>query len=558
MYRNPVGRIYPQSISQDTLLDYSSLDLTDVAFPHPPNRPITTLDLSRNQIKRLSINSTDANLITRIILHDNEISDLPSDIRSFRNLQELYVAGCPLTTLPTWLEELTHLRILDIGDTDMMDCPPVLRRLPNLSTLALANLPWMKLPHWFGDLPITTLSLYGMPQCDLSVIAELRSLNQLFLTRMHYTQIPTWLQACTRLTFLDLSDNPITTLPPWLGKLSLETLILGRIRLERYPDWEQWNSLTTLDLVGCENADAVFSKPFPQSLHTLILDTSTITAVPECIRLLRSLRDCRLAHTTITSVPTWLFEEVALQSLDLSYTHLEFPALTKPSMLITFIFRGGRTSTWPSVFDQMPMLQLFDLEDAYFDDPLVQPLKTTYHDLKNFTSPRTYSGIPFALAMPNLQTLHMSAPWPPTSVDTLHMMLEHCPQLQAISLLGWNLDTIPTSMQSLSDLRSLSVPYNQITEVPIWLQGMTKLRSLDISHNRLTQIPIWLRDMPHLESLDLSGNPLQTFPSWLKDIPTLSEVAFVFPPASLQCDHVLPEFLAAGIRLDVRHPRDDP
>jgi len=86
---------------------------------------------------------------------------------------------------------------------------------------------------------------------------------------------------------------------------------------------------------------------------------------------------------------------------------------------------------------------------------------------------------------------------------------------------------------------------------------MTKLRSLDISHNRLTQIPIWLRDMPHLESLDLSGNPLQTFPSWLKDIPTLRDVAFMFPSVNLQCDHVLPEFLAAGIRLDVQYPRDD-
>ena len=495
--------------------------------------------------------------LKRLLLRVNPLTALPECIRECHNLEELYVSGCPLTMLPDWLDELTALRILEISDTAIPDCPSVLRRLPNLRMLGIANLPWTTLPPWFCDLPLTTLTIDGMPRCDCSPLVGLKQLQHLGLSAMDYTIVPEWIRQLPLLHLLDLSHNPLEILPSWLETIPITTLMLAHVPLAALPDWHTWDRLTTLDLTACHLADAAFRMPLPRNLTHLNLDQNPITQLPSELYQCHSLYACSLANTALTTLPAWFFEDLPLVSLDISGTSLTFPALSQRSMLESFIFGMGKTSAWPYLLTHMPTLRVLDLSDTWLQSQSPSMGHALFPQLETFRGPRDQDRVPLIGAMPNLRVAVLSGGLSRGSREYLSALLGKSPQIQALDLSRWHCNPIPSTLVDLAELQTLNIAHKHLDQVPGWVNDMPYLKSLDLSDNRCTDIPRWMRNMTHLESLDLSGNPLQTFPSWLKDIPTLRDVAFMFPSVNLQCDHVLPEFLAAGIRLDVQYPRDD-
>lgn len=78
-----------------------------------------------------------------LILTDNQIETLPTEIGTRRRLQKLMLAGNRLSALPRSMSALDRLELLRISANRFADLPDWLFRLPRLAWLACAGNPWV-------------------------------------------------------------------------------------------------------------------------------------------------------------------------------------------------------------------------------------------------------------------------------------------------------------------------------------------------------------------------------------------------------------------------------
>src|SRR5215472_1707282 len=60
--------------------------------------------------------------------------------------------------------------------------------------------------------------------------------TKLYLRRLDLTEVPASLAALKNLDYLDLSGNNLTSIPEWLSKLELSTLVISDNWLSSLPD----------------------------------------------------------------------------------------------------------------------------------------------------------------------------------------------------------------------------------------------------------------------------------------------------------------------------------
>lgn len=94
-----------------------------------------------NRIREVAAGSLPANL-RWLILTDNRIEALPTELGNCRQLQKLMLAGNRLQALPASLAACTRLELLRIAANRLSEFPDVLLALPRLSWLAYAGNPF--------------------------------------------------------------------------------------------------------------------------------------------------------------------------------------------------------------------------------------------------------------------------------------------------------------------------------------------------------------------------------------------------------------------------------
>ncbi|ABX04697.1 leucine-rich repeat-containing protein typical subtype [Herpetosiphon aurantiacus DSM 785] len=545
------GRLYPRRTPSQTMLEYQHLDLAVVPSPLCPQRPITSLDLSHNPLVTWPSETAALPSLTRLNLAHTTLTQLPDHLRACTQLEELYLSGCPLECLPSWLSELPHLRVLDLSHTRLTMVPDVVRSLPSLQVLSLSGLPLAALPPWLDACALHMLFLRSLTACDLSRVRACSTLEYLDLGHLDLTQVPDWIQGLPRLQQLDLSDNPITELPAWVGDLPLTTLHLAQTRLQHRPDWEAWTMLRDLNLSGMTHDPAVFAGAFPASLTSLKLYDTALTAIPPFVRNLQHLETLRFDNNASLSLPAWLLEECPLKTLELINTHItEIAPVAQPIALEHLIITAGRLPTWPTLLDYTPHLRTLDLSetrivDATCPSPCVLPRLVTL-DLQGDAIAQLLP----QLVVPMLQRLTIANCW---DAD-LTAVLQQVGQVKNLAILNCS-GTVPEGLRSWTHLQTLNMGHNGLRELPRWISELEHLESLNLAYNDLARLPLAVRELSQLHTLDITANPLRSFPDWLHTMPQLHAIEFQFPPDDLTLhDHQL-QFLAAGVRCNVRSPR---
>lgn len=197
--------------------------------------------------------------------------------------------------------------------------------------------------------------------------------------------LDTWpdVEGADKIAKLDLSDNPITAIPPTISKCySLDSLRMQQCKVSRIaaeirelkflkdvrladnplrdlPDaFGQLPSLTVLDLVRCE------LQGWPEALHSasqlesLGLSENQIAEVPETVSELANLRSLQLWKTGLQRLPSTLRQLRELRQLDVSYNPLErLPDLSGMPALGYLGLCGLRDLDWSEAFEQLANLQ---------------------------------------------------------------------------------------------------------------------------------------------------------------------------------------------------------
>jgi len=240
--------------------------------------------------------------IRQIVLMDQGLKLVPTEIRACRSLLSLDLRDNVLTELPDWLAELSALETLRLDGNALTKLPVFLAALPNLRYAS------------FAENQISRLSKnQGLP-------SNLRTLD---LNRNRIGTWPAGILDRVLLEKLDLSCNPLGTFPDCATAVdSLQYVHLVQTRLKALPaNLAHFQQLRQLFLSRNQLTDRNLPDKWPPKLEQLDLSYNQLLRLPAKLSQAGFLRKLHLDHNQLKDIrlPNDLHW---LSDLTLSHNHL--------------------------------------------------------------------------------------------------------------------------------------------------------------------------------------------------------------------------------------------
>ncbi|KAK4395130.1 putative disease resistance protein RGA1 [Sesamum angolense] len=220
------------------------------------------------------------------------------------NLQILDLHLCGLKEIPREIGKLINLRYLDLSDNQLeTEVPQTIHQLHNLQTLCLTNCNLKEIPTGIGDLiglrnlDLRNNKLQEIPK-EIGNLIELRNLD---MSNNELKEIPREVGNLIELRNLDMSNNKLKEIPTEIGNL---------IRL-RNLDLRSNKDIKELPETMCNLCDL-------QNLN--LVECERFSRLPEGIERLVSLRHLRYSDSSILyQIPQGLEKLTGLQTLRVFY-----------------------------------------------------------------------------------------------------------------------------------------------------------------------------------------------------------------------------------------------
>lgn len=131
---------FPGLIEGGTALDLSgrnltSADLEALSLDQVPQENLVTVDFSRNQLTTLPAEIGSFKNVESLYIKENQLTTLPPEIGQLSTLTNLHLNVNQITALPPEIGQLTNLEYLDLQSNKLKTLPPEIGRLPKLKTL---------------------------------------------------------------------------------------------------------------------------------------------------------------------------------------------------------------------------------------------------------------------------------------------------------------------------------------------------------------------------------------------------------------------------------------
>ncbi|MDE2730979.1 MAG: S8 family serine peptidase [Bacteroidota bacterium] len=445
------------------------------------------------------------------------------------NLDEGFLVGLVMGTnnlrgtLPPELEDLRHLRDLDLFDNEGLTgpIPPELGNLEQLLGLGLGgNSLSGPIPPEFGNLE--QLQVLWLPRNALSgpIPPALGNLEQLqvlsLLSNSLSGSIPPALGNLGQLEELDLSGNSFSgSIPPALGNLGkLEVLDLSHNSFSGSIPPELAN-LKRLKWLWLEQNS--LTGPIPpelgnlEQLEWLDLWRNSLTGpIPPELGNLEQLEWLELWDNFLTGpIPPELGNLEQLEVLGLYSNSLSGslpPELGNLEQLESLDLRDNSFSgSIPTVLGDLEQLGWLDLSDNFLNGPIPPELGNLKRLWELDLSDNSLNGeIPPVLG--DLEQLEWLA-------------------LSSNSLSG----SIPPELGNLEHLKWLNLSDNSLSgSIPAEFGKLSRLKQLSVQRNALTgRLPRSLMQLDNLETFEFGGQDLcipsdEEFQMWLSNIPSHS------------------------------------
>eukprot|EP00051_Salpingoeca_urceolata_P026923 m.479283 g.479283 ORF g.479283 m.479283 type:complete len:1737 (+) comp21395_c0_seq1:185-5395(+) len=382
---------------------------------------------------------------------------------------------------------LVNLQTLDLAGSRATVPDTAFLRLSNLKTLSLAN-------H------------RGLRTLTDTVFSNLSALETLDLrgSGLQGALSGSPFANLASLTTLDLSDvqGGLTAIDAsvFQGLESIESLSIEGHKLGSLPEGvlESMPRLKTLNIKRNQLQGNVFEQLRNSTLlETLLLDTNTITSIPNTTDLFDfpELQRLSLFGNQISSLPANAFGSLSrlrVLNLDLNgLTTVPVGSLAGLTSLETLSFNSNEIQGLDnaSTFESLVSLHTLDLSRnsiTVIDAEVFEPL--TSLQILDLTTAGNLDTLPSSLFEAQGASLH------------------------TLFLVGIGLEQLPEDMfQTLTKLQILDLSGNKLTQLPEGLAAAVELRELSVGGNDLTEIPN-LRVWPKLTSVKLKDNSITTIP----------------------------------------------
>lgn len=266
--------------------------------------------------------------ITDLDFSKLNLSVLPPEIASFKQLQVLFLYENQLSSLPDEIWTLTELQALNLGNNQFSSLPNAIGALKQLETLNLDHNQLRSLPDTIGalkQLRYLTLSFNQFSSLPEAIWA-LTKLTNLYLRDNQLSSLSDAIRALTQLSDFSLQNNKLSSLPGAIGALKqLGSLNLSCNQLSSLP--ETIGALTQLGSLNLSN-NQLSSLPDTieacKQLDNLNLSNNQLSSLPNAIRAFKQLYQLHVSNNQLCSLPDLSGIFPRLQNLELNGNPLIF------------------------------------------------------------------------------------------------------------------------------------------------------------------------------------------------------------------------------------------
>ncbi|BDS12437.1 leucine-rich repeat domain-containing protein [Aureispira anguillae] len=506
----------PISTDQETLLPYSAEELNEL-FKRP------------NWYKKADLNRLDSISLPNTKLDEQSefiVLYLPDCI----NTRHLYLSNNQFQEFPYEISELEQLEVLNLSYNQITDILPDIAYLKQLNSLYLAH-------NNISVIPDEMAELHHLKQLDLSgnpLTQESIDKLQQFFPNAH-------------LTYDEAA--PINTSP----KIALEEdqqLVkkVEKLLKKELKNPDEVSYISALMQQDLSDLPTTVLQQF-KNLAILLLNSNKLTAIPEAIYQLLSLKRLTLSFNQINAIPDRISELTTLEALDLSGNPIRSfsPKLTQLSQLKEIALGNMGLTTFPAFLlkmqqlnninlssnhllripegiNKLPHLKALNLSfsgfntipDAIFELQELRSLDWTGNNLETLPSALTQ--------LINLEKLAIGFN---PNLSNANQVLEQLPKLRELHLSGLKADKnhpFILTVNRLKKLDTLWLSHNQLNELPNSFQQLKKLRVLSLAHNNFFKFPKLLGQLSNLEYLYLENNQLTALPKTIKQLKKLRQL----------------------------------
>jgi Leucine-rich repeat (LRR) protein len=200
----------------------------------------------------------------------------PPELDKITTLQRLWIEGCRLTEIPSFVGKQVKLERLLLRNEFITRLPDFLSPLTNLKDIHFDNMPITHLPSFIGDWS---------------------KLTRIYITRLPLVALPDSIGKLTQIESLSVRFSKLRSLPDSLGKLvRLKILSLNNSELHSLPD----------------------SFKHLQNLRTLGIASGLFSTIPDVVKQLRNLTRLEMPSNFIIALPEWIEDCSQLKDLSLN------------------------------------------------------------------------------------------------------------------------------------------------------------------------------------------------------------------------------------------------
>ncbi len=438
--------------------------------------------------------------------------------------KELCVKGRKLAQVPDAVTKMTDVEILDLSDNELTELPEELKNLNQLTTLLLSGNKLEEIPGNVCRLKtLTTLDVtYNVIKSVPETISNLNQLTTLNLSFNELEEMPKALCQLKKLTALDITSNPIKRIPKEIKNLhQLSTLRVANTMLEELPSFVcQLKRLANLDVSRNEMARLPGTFSNLSQLQSLNLSATKLEELPESLFLLKRLTTLDVSWNRLKKIPKNIEHLHQLTTLRLEGNNLfELPeAIGKLEKLTALDVSHNRLVSLPKAIECLINLKtllmscnkVYLLANGIFRLKTLSTLDAGYNEI-----PKISDRIANLTDLTTLQLAGNELTEIPKSVFSLR-------ELTTLDVSGNRLTTIPESIQHLYQLCTLNLARNNLQELPNGVFGLKRLSALILSSNQLNRISDDIVNLERVTTLDLSGNRLEELPQSIFKLTTLT------------------------------------
>lgn len=462
-------------------------------------RKVEELDLRRLKLINFPRFLCALKFIQKLDLSDNVLTKFPvNELAYFPRLKVLIIKNNKLSRLPSDLSIFERCDHIDLSGNPLNDKDRIRIKLVTGQLLTLVEEIWICLSDNLKDKTLPT-DLEGMNEY-FSKAKNIKEITKLDLRGLRLTTIPKFLFKLISLEELDLSENCFERFPleELLVFTSLKILRMTKNKIYCFPDGlEKLTGLKELYLdrnhiTSVEGLSKIVSLEC-LSLSENPLDTFLLGGdISLCLGSMPSLKKLFLKNTSIKAFSR-LGEFHALEELDCSRNEIEnLPEGLTLIRLKWVNFEGNSLHKIPLWLTNNRGLTYLN-----FSCNLIINIPDELFEKLNL--------------LEILQLNNNCIYFLPAQVGTLRSLKKLLIKKNYIS-------SLPKEFEHLQALQTLDLSDNQIREFPLILYSLKRLGVLSLKNNQLALLPEGIARLKFLRVLEVDGNQLTEFPSDFKEL----------------------------------------